>query len=200
MRGQGALHQGQLGGGARGRAHPHRHVRRARPRDRAEAPRHVPRRVRKRGFLPRGEARLHRPPLRAQTARVRRDLLQLGGDAAAPPHLPPERLHLLEARDLDRAHRGRRAHLPLLLPPQRRARGHPPQDAGRHGPRRPRRPLRGPRARHGLSHARDRRALPARVGQRQGLPAPGAALALLPRALGVPRGALESSGAPWCRS
>ena len=70
--------------------------------------------------LARGEAPLHRPARRAQPARARRDVLQLGDQADPAAHLLRQRPDLRPRRDLDRVHRVRPADLPQLLPERRR--------------------------------------------------------------------------------
>ena len=83
-----------------------------------------PRRQRRRRAVGAGQAPLHRPADRPQAARVRGDVLQFGVVQDPAPHVLPQPLHLRAAGGLHRAHRGRSAHLPQLLPAGSRACAH----------------------------------------------------------------------------
>src|ERR1035438_8247240 len=183
-RGQAPLRAERLGRRARSLEGAHPDVRPARERGRRGPARSLPGGRPRRVALARDQARLHRALARPPAARVRRDVLQLRRVPRARPALLPEREHLLAARDLDRAPRRQRAHLPLLLPHEERP---PEHGAHRLDELRPRRSLPRPRSRRAPDRALGARALSGFTQGLAQLPDPGALVALLPQQGGVPR-------------
>ena len=86
--------RGAVGRHARGLGPAHPDVRQPGGRGGRGPARALPRSPVGRVALARGQARVHRPAARAPPARVRRDVLQLGGLPRARPALLPQRVHL----------------------------------------------------------------------------------------------------------